>query len=374
LPFVDLSETSDAETRVEAVLDEERKRRFDLSAAPPVSFKLLRVCSDCHVFLRSAHHIVQDGPSWNIFLQDLAHIYDARLRGKEPSLSPLAIRYADYSVWERERWRRGGEPLRQAAAWWRRELEEVPRPPESGWLAAYRRREPAGEFSPDDWSIPWGLESDTSERLDRLGRMLNATYFAVRLAGVTPICAMATGQDKILLAAVRTTRTRGELLPIFGPLVNYALLPLSCDWNWTFRDLVTRTRQKLVDVLRNAVVPYSLLMEELKAQGTDDPQPLLLVHRKTPMAPVRFGDLKLAWSDQNWHPMRPGIMVRFNEIQERKGCLTVFDARVYSTELMREFVDCLAGFIRAAARDPDASVRSLIEGEGIGDRLRKRRI
>jgi hypothetical protein len=115
-------------------------------------------------------------------------------------------------------------------------------------------------------------------------------------------------------------------------------------------------------------------MEELKAQGIEDPRPLLLVHRRTPMAPVRFGDLKLAWSDQNWHPMRPEIMVRFNEIQERKGCLSVFDARVYSAELVREFVDCLAGFIRAAARDPDASVRSLIEADGIGDRLRKRRI
>jgi hypothetical protein len=149
---------------------------------------------------------------------------------------------------------------------------------------------------------------------------------------------------------------------------------LSCDWDWTFRDLIAHTRQRLVDVQRNGEVPYSLLLEELRAQGTEDPQPLLLVHRKTPMAPVRVGDLTLSWSDQNWHPMRPGIMVRFNEIQELDGCLSVFDARVYSTELMREFVDCLAGFIRAAARDPDASVRSLIETDGIGDGLRKRSI
>jgi hypothetical protein len=303
----------------------------------------------------------------------LAHIYDARLRGKDPSLAPLAIQYADYSAWERERWRRGSVPLHQAAAWWNRELEEVARPPESGWLAAYMRREPARELGPDDWSIPWGVELDASEKLERLGRVLNATYFAVRLAGVVPICAMATDQDKVLLAAVRTTRTRAELLPIMGPLVNYALLPLRCDWNWTFRDLVAHTRQKLIGVLRNAV-PYSLLIEELKAQGIEEPRPLLLVHRKTPMAPVRLGDLKLAWSDQNWHPMRPGIMVRFNEIQELKGCLSVFDARVYSTELMREFVDCLAGFIRAAARDPDARLRSLIEADGIGERLRNRRI
>ena len=374
LPVVDLSDMNDVETHVKAMLDQERKRHFDLFAAPPVSFKLLRLRSDCHVLLRSAHHIVTDGSSWNIFLQDLAHIYDARLRGKDPSLPPLAIQYGEYSAWERERWRRGGEPLHQAATWWRHELEEMPRPPESGWLAAYMRREPAGELSPDDWSIPWGLESDTSQRLDRLGRVLNATYFAVRLAGVVPVCAMATGQDKVLLAAVRTTRTRAELQPIFGPFINYALLTMTCDWNWTFRDLVTHTGQKLVGVQRNTEVPYSLLIEELGALGIENPRPLLLVHRKTPMVPVRFGDLRLTWSDRNWHPMRPGIMVRFDEIQERDGCLSVFDARVYSTELMREFVNCLADFLRAAARDPDASVRRLIEADGIGDRLRKRSI
>jgi hypothetical protein len=184
---------------------------------------------------------------------------------------------------------------------------------------------------------------------------------------------MATGQDKVLLAAVRTTRSRAELQPIFGPFINYALLPLSCDWDWTFRDLIAHTRQRLIDIHRNAEVPYSLLLEELRAQGTEDPQPILLVHRKTPMAPVRCGDLKLTWSDQNWHPMRPGIMVRFNETQERDGCLSVFDTRVYSNELMREFVDCLATCMRAAARDPHATVRHLIEAAGIGARLRKRR-
>jgi hypothetical protein len=150
-------------------------------------------------------------------------------------------------------------------------------------------------------------------------------------------------------------------------------LTMSCDWNWSFHELVAHTRQRLVGVLRNAEVPYSLLMEELNAQGIEDPRPLLLVHRKTPMTPVRLGDLKLTWSAQNWHPMRPGIMVRFDQIQEHDGCLSVFDARVYSTQLMREFVNCLASFIRAAARYPDESLRNLVEADGIGDTLRRRR-
>jgi hypothetical protein len=145
---------------------------------------------------------------------------------------------------------------------------------------------------------------------------------------------------------------------------------MTCDWNWTFRDLVAHTRQRLLGIQRNSEVPYSFLMEEFKAQGIKEPRPLLLVHKTTRAPPIQLGDLKLTWTKQNWHPMRPGIMVRFDEWHEQDGCLFVFDTRVYSTALMREFLNCLAGFIRAAANNPDASIRSLIELDDIGDRLR----
>ena len=206
-----------------------------------------------------------------------------------------------------------------------------------------------GELSSDDWSIPWGLESDTSERLDRLGRVLNATYFAVRLAGLIPVCAMATGQDKVLLAAVRSTPDPGRTPADRWPL--YQLCPLEHELRLELGLPRPRRPRASKASWRPEKCGSSLFAshEELKAQGIEEPRPLLLVH-KSAKAPVRFGDLKLTWSNQNWHPMRPGIMVRFDEIQERDGCLSVFDARVYSTELMREFVDCLAGFIQSGGK------------------------
>ena len=373
LPLIDLSSKANADVCLETLLNEERTRSFDLTAAPPVSFRLVKLRTDCHALLQSSHHIIADGPSWNIFLRELAHFYPARLEGKEPALAPLAVQYADYSVWEREQWRRDGEALSEAARWWKHELRNLPVPPAGGWLGGYRRQGTTDDFQPDDWSLKWGLDTATSERLDALARGLNATYFAVRLAATVPVCAMATGIDKVALSAVRTGRTRIELQPMFGPLLSYAVLALSCDWRWTFRDLIAHTRQKLLDVQKHADVPYSLLMEEFRNSGLQPPQPIMLVHRTTPTPPLSFGGLKVTWSSGNRHPMRPGIMARFDEMHERDGCLFVFDARTYSAGLLREFLDCLRDFIDSASVSPNARLGDLIELSGVGERLRHRR-
>ena len=158
---------------------------------------------------------------------------------------------------------------------------------------------------------------------------------------------------------------------MFGPLLSYMVLALNCDWRWTFRDLVAHTRQKLLDAQKHAGVPYALLIEELSRSGFEPPQPIMMAHRTTIIPPVSFGGLKVKWSSDNWHPMRQGIMARFDEMHERDGCLLVFDGRAYSATLLREFVACLKDFIASAAATPNARLSDLIEFCGVGERLRR---
>ena len=267
LPLIDLSGMSDAEMRLEALMCEARVTPFDLTAGPPLSFTLVRLDSDRHALVEFSHHIITDGPSWNVLLRDLAHFYEARLHGEEPSLPPLGIQYADYALWERERWKPGAPRFEAAIDWWTREFADMPTPPASGWLAAYKWQESPAEISPSDGSIPWGLDAATSERLDSLGKALNATYLGVRLATLLPVCAMAVGHDNVGIGIVRTTRTRVELQRMFGPFFDDFAVRMTCDWKSSFRDLVGYTRQRLVAINADAGVPQHALLAELKARG-----------------------------------------------------------------------------------------------------------
>ncbi len=371
MPVIDLSGLSDAESRLEELRSKAQATRFDLAAGPPLSFTLLRLSTDRHVLVESSHHIISDGPSWNVFMRDLAHFYEARLRGQEPSLPPLDLQYADYALWERERWKPGGAKLEAAVEWWTREFAEVPTPPASGWLGAYKWKETPAEIAPSDGSIAWRVDPATSERLDSLGKALNATDLAVGLASLLPLCAMAVGHDTVVMGIVRTTRTRVELQGMFGPLFDFLALPMTCDWKSSFRDLVGYARQRLAAVRADGGVPQYALFEELMARGIAARPPVLKIHIPTSVPPVHFGGLKLTRT-RIPRPIHRRIFVMYDKLHGRDECSLEFDASVYSNRLLREFLGQATTFIRAAASDPDTSLEELIEADGVGAGLRAR--
>jgi amino acid adenylation domain-containing protein/non-ribosomal peptide synthase protein (TIGR01720 family) len=85
----------------EAFLAEERGRAFDLAAAPPSRFTLVRLGPDRHRLVWSTHHLVFDGWSISIILDEVFTAYDAFCVGREPEL-PAPARLRDYLAWRRE--------------------------------------------------------------------------------------------------------------------------------------------------------------------------------------------------------------------------------------------------------------------------------
>ena len=66
------------------------------------------------------HHIVSDGWSIEVLVNELSALYGGFLRGEDDPLPELAIQYADYAVWQR-RWIEG-EILQQQATYWKTAL------------------------------------------------------------------------------------------------------------------------------------------------------------------------------------------------------------------------------------------------------------
>jgi amino acid adenylation domain-containing protein len=77
LPYLDLSGTSDAEARAQLLFKDEAARGFDLFTPPLVRHRLIKLAENEYLLLRTDHHIISDGPSWNIYYRELARVYDA---------------------------------------------------------------------------------------------------------------------------------------------------------------------------------------------------------------------------------------------------------------------------------------------------------
>ena len=66
---------------------------FELSAGPLVRVRVLRLGSDEHLLLLVTHHIIFDGWSSSVFIEELSAMYGALSRGEPSSLPDLAIQY-----------------------------------------------------------------------------------------------------------------------------------------------------------------------------------------------------------------------------------------------------------------------------------------
>ncbi|MEL1693656.1 condensation domain-containing protein, partial [Acinetobacter baumannii] len=77
---------------------------------------LFEVAPNDHVLVMVQHHIVSDGWSMQLMVEELVQLYAAYRPGRDAALPALPIQYPDYAVWQRE-WMEAGERERQLAYW-----------------------------------------------------------------------------------------------------------------------------------------------------------------------------------------------------------------------------------------------------------------
>jgi hypothetical protein len=74
--------------------------------------------------LLTAHHIVVDGASMEVFAGELMASYEAYVTGRAPTLPDLPVQYADYAYWQRH-WL-GDETLQASIDYWTQQLKGAP--------------------------------------------------------------------------------------------------------------------------------------------------------------------------------------------------------------------------------------------------------
>ncbi len=107
-----------------ALIAEDIRRPFDMTAGPLVRASLLNLAEDEHVLLLTLHHIVCDDWSLGVLFLELMSLYRAFSRGLGSPLPALPIQYADYAAWQRA-WLKGPDRSAQLA-YWKRELDGLP--------------------------------------------------------------------------------------------------------------------------------------------------------------------------------------------------------------------------------------------------------
>jgi amino acid adenylation domain-containing protein/non-ribosomal peptide synthase protein (TIGR01720 family) len=261
---------SERERAVVQAAEEQSVLPFDLAVGPLLRVTLLKLAEQEHVLLLTLHHIVSDGWSMNVLIDEFIRCYDAFDAGQQPQLAALPIQYSDYALWQR-RWLEAGEQARQLDYWQAQLGDEHPvleLPLDHSRPAMQSYRGTRYEFAVDE---------QLAEQLRNTAQQHQVTLFMLLLGAFNALLHRYTGQTDIRVGVPIANRNRGEIEGLIGFFVNTQVLRTQLDGQTRIDDLLRAVKDTALGAQAHQDLPFERLVEALKLERSLSHTPLFQV-------------------------------------------------------------------------------------------------
>ncbi|HEV2145843.1 MAG TPA: amino acid adenylation domain-containing protein, partial [Longimicrobiaceae bacterium] len=340
------------EAEAERLAGEEAARPFDLARGPLLRSTLLRLADDDHVLCFTLHHVVSDAWSTEVLVREVSALYGAFSRGEEPAarLPELPVQYADYAVWQRNRF--VDEVLKEQVGYWTERLAGAP-----PLLEIPTDRSRAFGLSPHAGSHPFPLPPELRRGLRALARREGATLFMALLAAWQGLLGRYAGQEDVVVGSPIAGRNRRETEGLIGFFVNMLALRADLGGDPTWTELLGRVREAALGAYDHQELPFERLVEELGAERS-------LTH--TPVFQVVFAlerdageEGRLSLGDLRLEPFGGGAGVaKFDlnltvlEAEDWLGANLLYRTGLFEAETAARMAGHLEVLLEAVVSDP----------------------
>ena len=245
----------------------EAARPFDLQQGPLLRVQLLRLGAESHILLLTLHHIITDGWSMGVLLDECLGYYDSLAQGRTPAIAPLPVQYRDYALWQRA-WLEAGEEARQLT-YWREHLGD-----EHPVLALPADRPHPPLPSQKGRHLDIALDPALLNGLQALAQRQGVTLFVVLLASFKVLLHRCSGQTDIRVGGLIANRTRSETEGLIGFFVNTQVLRSQVRGDSSFSELLQQVRQAALGAQAHQDLPFEALADGLQVARGQDRNPL----------------------------------------------------------------------------------------------------
>ncbi|WP_061148966.1 non-ribosomal peptide synthetase, partial [Caballeronia arvi] len=336
-------------TDVHRLAQLEATRAFDLEHGPLLRAQLLRLASDEHVLLFTMHHIISDGWSTGVLVRELGACYTAALRDESVALAPLAVQYADFTLWQRD-WLAGAELERQTH-YWRNQLADL------APLDLPTDRPRPAQISGRGATLPFALSPELCGRLNALAHQEGVTPFMLLLAVFQTLLARLSGQSEVAVGSPIANRTHAQIEPLIGLFVNTLVLRADLSGSPSLRTLLAQVRDTTLAAYAHQDLPFEKLVEALAPVRDTSRTALfqvMFVLQNAPMEPLALPGLTLELLPPSEAGAKFDITLNLTHARDRFAGSISYATDLFDERTIARFGERFTCLLEQALDQPDA--------------------
>ncbi|MEU2309395.1 non-ribosomal peptide synthetase [Streptomyces misionensis] len=247
-----------ADAREEALREAVREEAlipFALDTAPLLRARMVRMADTDLGVVLTLHHLITDGWSMGILVDEWGVAYHALAAGHPPSFKPLAACFGDDAARRLERIDRGA--LEESLAWWQERLDgveplelptDLPRPRQRDWRGG---------------TVDAVWQGQRFEALMAFARARRTTLFTVLVAAFKVVLSRYAGSWDIAVGLPVAGRNNMETEDLVGLFFDTVVLRTDLSDTPTFAELLERVQEGLLDAYDHQDVPFERIVEAL---------------------------------------------------------------------------------------------------------------
>jgi amino acid adenylation domain-containing protein len=333
----------------------EKRQPIDLAIGPMIQASLLVFSSDLHFLVIHIHHMVTDAWSETLILKELAACYDSFSHGETPHLSELKMQFGEYARWQRG-WMQG-ERLDKYLFYWKDKLAgAIPFLDLSTDFPRSRVQTFNGMCH--SMILPQTLTSGLKAFCQRE----RCTQFMALLTAFKALLFRYTGQEDIIVGSPFANRFPKETENLIGYFVNTLPLRTSLGDDPSFRELVGRVRETVLDAFQFQALPFERIVEDLKIERDLNRTPIFQVVMNmlnVPPRPGSVGNLRIERIFYD-HKVTPfDLMIDVRELDGELAISLTANTDLFDAVTIRRFSSHFTRLLDGALADPEARLSRL---------------
>ncbi|MFC3034654.1 amino acid adenylation domain-containing protein [Pseudoalteromonas fenneropenaei] len=341
--------------QLQALLVEDIRAPFELTAGQLTRIKLLRLADQDYVLMFTQHHIISDGWSVKNLFSSIKACFIAHQKGQVATLPAPAINFIDYATWERSA---NFLDYHQCfKAFW---LDRLAGMPELHTLPTDKPR-PAVLSSKGEVFYSY-IDNQTWQQFKQLCLSQGATVFMGVHALFALIFARFSIEPDIVIGTPVAYRERPDVDDLIGFVVNTLILRTSLDDSHSFLAYLKYIRDQDLAAFDHQIYRFEQLIDDLGLERSAAANPIfqiMIVYQ----ALVDFNDLipGVCAKDQllTELPAKTDISIKLAETQNSVRIEWLYSTDVFVGDTFKVMASCLNTLLHSALQAPHTEVRAL---------------